>query len=52
MIACFGVFQNAGFGVIQNSAVWNDNKWNKFPMQVDHKHCSENSARLLPRGKY
>jgi len=42
----------AGSGIFQNSAVLNDNNWNKFLIQIDHKLCSENSARLLPKGKY
>jgi len=42
----------AGSGVFQKSAVLNDNNWNKFLRQLDHKLCSENSARLLPKGKY
>jgi len=52
MFAGSCVFQNAGSGVFQNSAVPNDNNWNKFLAQVDQKLCSEYSARLLPKWKY
>jgi len=34
--------------VFQNSEVLNDNSWNKFLTQIDHKLCREYSARLLP----
>jgi len=30
MVARSGVFQNAGSGIIQNSAVLNDNNWKIF----------------------
>ena len=45
------VFQNASSGVLQNSAVLNDNNWNKFLIQIDHKLSIENSYRLLPKGQ-
>jgi len=51
MVAGSDDFQNAGSGVFQNSAV-NDNNWNKFLIQIDHKLSSENSSRLPPKGKY
>jgi len=52
MVAGWGVFQNVDSGAFQNSAVLNDNNWNKFLIQIDHKLCSEYSAGLLPKGKY
>jgi len=52
MVAGSGVFQNAGSDVFQNSAVLNDNNWNKFLIQIDRKLCRENSARHLLKGKY